>query len=489
MEGKTGLLPEPGFIPEFAVLGHPNEGKSSVVSTLAEDDSVRISPTPGETTECRTFPVRVDGRELICFTDTPGFQLPRRALSWMQAYDGPEKDPAVAFCNAHRDRPEFRNECQLLTPVARGAGIIFVVDGSRPVRENDRAEMEILRLTGRPRMAIINTKVSDQTYLNDWKDAFRKSFNSIRVFNAHNASYAERIALLESLKAIDQDWQPVLAEVIEAFRRDWHHRNRQVADILCELIAKCLQHMVRQDYAELPNENVEKENLIARYQSEIAALEKAAQGRIRRLFKHNIFNLELPPYSVVNAELFNRRTWKLLGLKPAQLAAVSAAGGGLIGAKLDLLAAGLTFGVFTALGGAMGAGAAYLFGEQAVRAKVVGLRIGGYQVRVGPSRNLQFPFVLLDRGLLYYAHTINWAHGRREATGDAGSPDLRELSPETNTILTAAWNAARKKVCSRFFNMCRVGRSDESAVEARAAAAKALLEVLDSISAGPVLTV
>ena len=27
-------------IPEFAIVGHPNEGKSAVVSTLAEDDTV-----------------------------------------------------------------------------------------------------------------------------------------------------------------------------------------------------------------------------------------------------------------------------------------------------------------------------------------------------------------------------------------------------------------------------------------------------------------
>ena len=36
-------------VPEFAVIGHPNEGKSAVVSTLSEDDSVRVSPYPGET--------------------------------------------------------------------------------------------------------------------------------------------------------------------------------------------------------------------------------------------------------------------------------------------------------------------------------------------------------------------------------------------------------------------------------------------------------
>ena len=36
--------------PSFAVVGHPNKGKSSIVSTLAHDDSVRIGELPGTTT-------------------------------------------------------------------------------------------------------------------------------------------------------------------------------------------------------------------------------------------------------------------------------------------------------------------------------------------------------------------------------------------------------------------------------------------------------
>jgi len=59
------------MIPEFAIVGHPNEGKSAVVSTLAEDDTVRVTPYPGETIECQTFPVIIDGHEIIRFIDTP----------------------------------------------------------------------------------------------------------------------------------------------------------------------------------------------------------------------------------------------------------------------------------------------------------------------------------------------------------------------------------------------------------------------------------
>ena len=52
-------------VPVFAVVGHPNKGKSSIVSTLARDDSVAIGPMPGTTVKCRRYPMTVDGREQI----------------------------------------------------------------------------------------------------------------------------------------------------------------------------------------------------------------------------------------------------------------------------------------------------------------------------------------------------------------------------------------------------------------------------------------
>ncbi len=51
-------------LPQFAVVGHPNKGKSSIVATLAMDDSVRIGPQPGTTQHCRRYPMSVDEMEL-----------------------------------------------------------------------------------------------------------------------------------------------------------------------------------------------------------------------------------------------------------------------------------------------------------------------------------------------------------------------------------------------------------------------------------------
>src|SRR5262249_34012638 len=70
--------------PRFVVVGRVNKGKSSIVATLAEDDSVRIDPRPGTTTEVREYPVRVDGRTLFTLVDTPGFEDAPRALAWLR---------------------------------------------------------------------------------------------------------------------------------------------------------------------------------------------------------------------------------------------------------------------------------------------------------------------------------------------------------------------------------------------------------------------
>jgi len=424
-------LSPPTTIPSFAILGHPNEGKSSVVSTLAENDSVRISPTPGETKKCREYPVIIDGQEYIRFIDTPGFQMPRQTLGWMKDFQhrfpgaGPE-EMIVEFINGHLTDPDFADDCELLRPLSEGAGIIFVVDGSRPLRTIDRLEMDILRLTALPRILVINTKEQNRhEFLDNWKTEARKHFNFIRVFNTHLATYVERIRLLESLNSIDPDWQPALTEVIDAFKKDWEHRMHRTVQIILSLVRKALRHRSQKKIRDQENAEETKKKLSITFQEEIARFESAAHKDIKHLFKHNIFSYDLPAHSIVHAHLFSQKSWRVLGLKQWQLAAAGGAGGGAIGAKIDLALAGLSFGMFTAMGGLLGAGSAAIGARQALGAKVSGMPLGSIKIQVGPVQNDQLLFILIDRALIYFSHVINWAHSRR----DSGSSALSDKSP------------------------------------------------------------
>jgi hypothetical protein len=327
------------------------------------------------------------------------------------------------------------------------------------VRNVDRAEMEILRLTGKPRMAVINCKEQDNEHLEAWKTEFRKNFNSSRVFNAHRATYAERILLLEALKSIDQDWQQPLSLVVEAFRKDWAARNEATVDIITGLVTDCLTLQLSEGIATDEEAEGCRNRLLATYSETLVKKEKIAHQRIRSLFKHNIFQYELPPHSVLHADLFDERTWQLLGLTKKQVVVAGGLGGAAIGASLEMATLGHSLGIFTVAGtvaGALGA----LFGGQSFsgKAELMGIPLGGERVQVGPAKSIDLLFVLLNRSLLYYRHTINWAHGRRDYA-KAGQPLLMEGPRQA---FTDRWSAGNIKICHDFFKtMGKRGDGDE----------------------------
>ncbi|MBF0201954.1 MAG: GTPase/DUF3482 domain-containing protein [Desulfamplus sp.] len=438
-------------VPVFAIIGHPNEGKSSVVSTLAENDRVRVGPMPGETLVCEPLSVTIDGKKIITFVDTPGFQNPRETLAWMRRYQGPDELLTQSFIDAHKDNPRFRDECELLKPVARGAGIIYVVDGSRPIRNIDKIEMEILRLTARPRMSVINCKSHHTQWLDQWKTAFRRNFNATRIFNAHKATWIERIDLLESLKVVDQEWQPAISHVIDEFKKEWNHRNELTASMTVEMLQKILTFSTTTVIKNEAKFDAVKKSMEDVFRKELEQIEKETHSKIRLLYRHNIFNCELPPNSILHEELFSRKTWQFLGLSPGELSMAAGFAGGAAGALVDVVAAGLTFGIFAALGGVAGAGYALLKGRGMADLKFKGIPLGRDQLKIGPLCSLQFMYILLDRLLIFHGSVINWAHARRDGFENVHD----EAAKKVKQGITSGWSDDWKKVCGAFFqNIC-----------------------------------
>ncbi|MDZ7686072.1 MAG: DUF3482 domain-containing protein [Gammaproteobacteria bacterium] len=196
-------------VPVFAVVGHPNKGKSSIVATLAEDDQVAISPTPGTTRRSEQHTFTVDGEPLYSLVDTPGFQRPGETLDWLkrQAESASDRAAAVAdFVEAHENDQRFVDECELLRPLVDGAGILYVVDGAKPYGPEYELEMEILRWTGRPRMALIN-KIGDGDYEDEWRQALDQYFSIVRVFDALHADFDKRVSLLRAFSELDDRWR------------------------------------------------------------------------------------------------------------------------------------------------------------------------------------------------------------------------------------------------------------------------------------------
>jgi hypothetical protein len=281
---------------------------------------------------------------------------------------------------------------------------------------------------------------------------------------------------LEALKGIQQDWEPALAWAIATFREDWARRTRQVAGIICDLLRDAVTHTVTRNVFDWRDEEKAKQELVGEYQRQMERRERRAQEDMSRLYKHNIFQPTLPGPAILREDLFTEKTWQLLGLNRRQIVAAAAVLGAGAGVKLDLVFGHLTFGLFTVTGAALAAAATWLKGENMARAKVKHLKLGGVQVVVGPNTNPQFPFVLLDRALLYYRSTINWAHARRDE--DAGAASLAE---EHKLGYASQWSKARRQVLLSYLRC--LGRGNLEKAEKAEREVMALLEnVLREIS-------
>ncbi len=441
-------------IPIFAIIGHPNEGKSSIVATLAQDDSVAISSSPGETVQLQRFDLKAGHEAVIEFIDTPGFQNPQTTLAWFRKNEALGETRVQRFIETHRKDPDFHHDCELLRPLLQGAGLLYVVDASRPMTPVDVAEMEILRLTACPRMALINPKSGETRFLESWKTAFRQHFNSVRTFNAQTARYPDRIELLEALKSIDQDWEPALSRAIELLRLDRKRAVDRTAEAIVDYLEQALRCSCSSFLDKESGGELERRRLEDEYRKKLEKIERRFRDETRDIYGIRRVSVELPKNSILSEDLFSERTWQALGLNQKQLAIAGALLGAGIGAGADIAAAGITFGVFASIGAALGAGSALWKGKDLARVKISHLPLGGLKLTVGPNVSDRFPFIQLDRFLLYALFISNWAHARQETSVKLGGGEVKQ-GP------SSAWKQDELKRVTRFVRAVRKGNGEE----------------------------
>lgn len=416
--------------PRFAVVGHPNKGKSSIVATLAYDESVKISNIPGTTTKQRAFPLIVDGKILYELYDTPGFQRARATLAWLKKEDVPaHQKPARVrkFLYEHRDDPRFNDEVELLEPILAGAGIIYVVDGSKPYGAEYEAEMEILRWSGQPSMALINL-IDDSNFVEEWREALGQYFRMVRLFNPMEANFAQHIALLESMAQLKEEWTQSVKESIEIFIHYQEQKIEESSLVITHLMRDALSYVASLPITSDKVTTQEKERVLENYTAHLRQLEEHAHKKIAQIWQHSRLQKEPTAPLFEKMDLFSKESASLFGLGKKELIITGAGAGAGTGAAIDLMVGGSSFMLGSALGGLIGGvGAAFGFGEIS-EMKVLGQKLGTRRVEVGPMQNRNFPYILLSR-TLYYTHEI------------ASRPhaDRKKISMDSNTIAQSIW--------------------------------------------------
>ncbi len=405
--------------PAFAVVGRVNKGKSSVVSTLIEDDTVRVDKEPGTTRVCTRFAFRADdGRELCYVIDTPGFEEAPRALTWLREREGTAADRSASvakFVETFRGGAEFADEVALLEPILAGAAILYVVDASLPYRANYESEMEILRWTGRARMALVN-RIGGDDHIEEWKRALGQYFSVVRVFDAHRSGFSERVGLLRAFRELDDAARPKIDEAIAMLESDWARRRKRASVIVADLIADAVTFSLERSLGEFDD----IEQLRSGWESEfLAALrdrEQRARREIEMLYRHDRLEREEEwlARERFDDDLFAQESQRVFGLDTWQLVRAGAIGGAAIGGTIDAATLGHSFLIGSLVGGIAGGVASYLGIQRAAEIKVLGQSVAGRVASIGPLRDEQFPWILLDRAMLHFASVVGRAHAKRD---------------------------------------------------------------------------
>lgn len=443
-------------IPTFAVVGRVNMGKSAVIATLLEIDDnelVRVSSTPGETTRCQPHRVIFGGRECIRFIDTPGFSRPVEALKAIQALHGAGTPNLATLKRFVREGgEEFGDEKRLLEPLLEGAGVLYVVDPAKPLRDDFLAEMEILRWTGRPRLALLNRR-SDQAGPDEdqWRTSLGGTFNLVRTFDAHRARYDERLRLLKSLLEIEERHRSQLEATIQLVEGEWKKRREESAETIISFFEEALSLRVEATLEErdltLPSRRDKKAELLTKqYFEKLSILEKRCFAKLLEIHRHHLLKADTNIDSFQEIDLESDETWTKWGLKRGQLALVSALTGAAGGLAVDAATGGLTHGAGTVLGGLLGGAAAWFKGGSLPDLRINltgGLKIGageGKMLTMGPPKNPNFPWVLLDGILSRYRQMLARAHGRRDIEILKGDGEgFTRTFPRDRRDLLAKW--------------------------------------------------
>lgn len=399
----------------FAVVGHPNKGKSSIVSTLARNDAITISPRSGTTRSADSIIVET-ARSAYELIDTPGFQRPVKVLNWLKQHadSADQRAKAVAaFVEDEDCKSHFPDEIQLLTPLVNGAAILYVVDGSRPYGAEYEAEMEILRWTGQPSMALINP-IESNAHVEAWSSALAQYFKTVRTFNPMQADFEKQIELLSAFAHLKPEWSKTLNLVTEDLVANRLAQKEKCAVILARLLEDlCLYQNSQKVLSKSQAEKIQP-ILAKTYQHWMSNREQQSIQELFGVYAHfntslSIDDLSLPP------DLFDCEQWYMWGLSKQQLATVGAITGAAAGATADAMVAGQSLMLGAIGGGLLGFGSAWLGANKLVNAKVIGLPLGGYEACYGPIKNKNFPYVVIGRFIYLHQQVSQRNHAMRNA--------------------------------------------------------------------------
>ena len=339
---------------KLAVVGHTNVGKTSLLRTLTRDVGFgAISHRPSSTQHVEGARLSVDGEALIELYDTPGFedavalyeyieQLPKTA----ERLDGPEL--LQRFLNSSEARQRFEQEAKVLRQLLQSDAGFYVIDAREPVLAKYRDELAILTMCGKPLLPVLNFVNSTEQREPAWREVLaRLGLHALVRFDTIAPPQDGEQRLYENLSLVLDSQRPRLQRLIEHNQTQVLVRRKAAYRLIAELLVdvSACRRSVHPDQLEEAIQNLHRD------------VRQREQTCVEALLKLYAFRKDDAQASALPLEegrwgddLFNPATMKQLGIKVGGGMAAGAA----TGVGIDLLTGGLSLGMATVVGAAVG---------------------------------------------------------------------------------------------------------------------------------------
>ena len=413
--------------PKFVVVGHPNKGKSSLVATLCLNDTVAISDTPGTTKEARSYVLKVDGKIYYELIDTPGFQRARRVLEFLKKEEVGAKDRPKRlkeFIEKNCDGKSFIDECELLKPIVDGAGIIYVVDASKPYSDEYEAQMEILRFSGTPSIAILNY-IGGEDYTKEWDSVLGQYFRLVKKFNPLMASKEEHLDLIDAISHLNPLWNKDLKEVKALIEKFYEARDEKLVSVITKAVKDAVSLKKSKNGSSIKVQNALKKD----FANSLRGIEKKMQREMLKALNFKNLKVDIVDKDL-EYDLLSKKSQEIFGLKKEKLILISTIGTATAGGVIDLLAGGHSFFLGSIVGGAIGFASALYGYDEISKIKF----ISSEKIQIGPIKNPNFGFVFLSRAILFAKALLKTTHANKSKvrvdfnSEDFSLKELKEIS-------------------------------------------------------------
>lgn len=339
---------------KLAVVGHTNVGKTSLLRTLTRDVGFgAVSHRPSTTQHVEGARLSVDGEALIELYDTPGFedavalydyleQLPRNG----ERLDGPEQ--IQRFLHSSEASQRFEQEAKVLRQLLQSDAGFYVIDAREPVLAKYRDELAILAMCGKPLLPVLNFVNSPEQREAQWREVLaRLGLHAVVRFDTITPPVDGEQRLYENLSLVLDSQRPRLQRLIDYNQAQVQVRRSAAYRLIAELLldVSACRRSVHPDHLNAAIQELH-DDVRQREQRCVEALLKLYAFR-----KDDALAAALPlEEGRWGDDLFNPATMKQMGVKLGG----GMAAGAVTGAGIDLITGGLSLGMGTVVGAAVG---------------------------------------------------------------------------------------------------------------------------------------